>query len=49
MPIDQAMKQVSSGNALPTRAQTAPGKLSDYAISSPTAMSSGRESEKRLQ
>ena len=49
IPIDQAIKQVSSGNALPTRAQTAPGKLSDYAISLPTAMSSGRESEKRLQ
>lgn len=49
MPIDQAIKQVSSGNALPARTQAAPGKLSDYAISSPTAMSSGRESEKRVQ
>lgn len=49
MPIDQAIKQVSSGNALPARAQTAPGKLSDYAISLPTASSSGRESEKRVQ
>jgi hypothetical protein len=49
MPIDQAIKQVSSGNALPVRAQTAPGKLSDYAISLPTASSSGRETEKRVQ
>jgi len=49
MPIDQAIKQVSSGNALPVRAQTAPGKLSDYAITLPTASSSGRESEKRVQ
>jgi hypothetical protein len=49
MSIDQAIKQVLSGNALASRAQTAPGKLSDYAISSPTAMSSGRESEKRVQ
>lgn len=49
MPIDQAIKQVSSGNALPARTQNAPSKLSDYAISLPTAMSSGRESEKRVQ
>ncbi len=47
--IDQAMQQVVSGEGLPTRAKTAPGKLQDYAISLPTASSSGRESEKRLQ
>jgi len=47
--IDQAMKQVVSGEGLPTRAKTAPGKLQDYAITSPTAWSSGRETEKRLQ
>jgi len=49
MPIDQAIKQVSSGNALPSRAQNAPGKLSDYAITLPTDMSSGRETFKRVQ
>jgi len=49
MPIDQAMKQVVSGNALPARAQTAPGKLQDYAISLPSDSSSGRETIKRLQ
>jgi hypothetical protein len=49
MPIDQAMKQVTSGSGLPSRAQTAPGKLEDYAISLPTAASSGRETAKRVQ
>ena len=49
IPIDQAMKQVVSGEGLPTRAKTPPGKLQDYAITSPTAWSSGRETEKRLQ
>jgi hypothetical protein len=49
VPIDQAIQQVVSGEGLPTRAQTAPSKLHDYAISLPTAWSSGRETEKRLQ
>jgi hypothetical protein len=49
VPIDQAMKQVVSGNALPARAQTAPGKLQDYAISLPSDSSSGRETIKRVQ
>jgi hypothetical protein len=49
IPIDQAIRQIVSGQGLPTRAQTAPGKLQDYAISLPTASSSGRETEKRLQ
>ena len=49
MPIDQAMKQIVSGGGLPTRAQTAPGKLQDYAISLPTDSSSGRETIKRVQ
>ena len=49
VPIDQAIQQVVSGEGLPTRAKTAPGKLHDYAISLPTAWSSGRETEKRLQ
>ena len=49
IPIDQAIQQVVSGEGLPTRSKTAPGKLQDYAISLPTAASSGRETEKRLQ
>ena len=49
VPIDQAIQQVVSGEGLPTRAKTAPSKLHDYAISLPTAWSSGRETEKRLQ
>lgn len=49
MPIDQAMKQVATGGALPARTQTAPGKLQDYALSLPSASSSGRETIKRLQ
>ena len=47
--IKQAMDQVVSGQGLPTRAKTAPGKLDDYAISMPTAWSSGRETEKKRQ
>jgi hypothetical protein len=48
MPIQQAMDKISSGG-LPTRVKGPAGKLSDYAISMPTASSSGREVEKRLQ
>lgn len=40
MPIEQAMDKVVTGTN---------GKLSDYAIKMPTASSSGRETEKRLQ
>ena len=49
IPIDQAIQQVVSGEGLPTRAKTAPEKLRDYAPSVPTAWSSGRETEKRMQ
>lgn len=49
IPIDQAIDQVVSGGGLPTRTQTAPGKLIDYAISMPTAWSSARETEKKKQ
>lgn len=49
MPIEQAMEKVISGEGLPTRVKGPGGKLSDYAISMPTASSSGREVEKRLQ
>ena len=48
MPIDQAMKQIIS-SGLPTRVKGPGGKLSDYAIGTPTAWSSGRVVEKRLQ
>jgi hypothetical protein len=46
MPIDQAMKQILSGEGLPARTKQAPGKLDDYAISIPTDTSSGRETVK---
>ena len=49
MPIDQAMKQIVSGEGLPSRTKQAPGKLEDYAISMPSDMSSGRETIKKLQ
>ena len=48
IPIDEAMKKIVS-QGLPTRAKGPAGKLNDYAISMPTAVSSGRETEKRLQ
>jgi len=50
MPIDAAIDKVLSGEGLPTRVKgSSTGKLSDYAISMPTAASSGRETEKRVQ
>jgi len=49
IPIDQAMKQVVSGAGLPARTQNAPGKPQDYAVGLPSAWSSGRVNEKRLQ
>ena len=48
IPIDEAMKRIVS-QGLPTKAQDPAGKLQDYAIKMPTASSSGRETEKRLQ
>jgi hypothetical protein len=48
MPIDAAIDKVVA-EGLPSSVQGAPQKLSDYAISMPTAQSSGRETEKRLQ
>ena len=48
IPIKDAITKVVSGQGLPSRAVQAPGKLEDYAISSPTAASSGRVSEKRV-
>ena len=49
IPISEAIKKVVSGEGLPARTKEAPTKLADYAISMPTAASSGRVSEKRLQ
>jgi hypothetical protein len=49
IPIDEAINKVVSGTGLPARTGTAPAKLEDYAVSVPTAASSGRVSEKRLQ
>ena len=46
IPIDDAIRKIVS-EASQTKGQ--PGKLQDYAISMPTAASSGRETEKRLQ
>ena len=48
MPIDKAMEKVVS-DGLPSSVKGPGGKLIDYAISMPTAASSGRETEKRLQ
>jgi hypothetical protein len=48
MPINQAMEKIVS-EGLPSRVKGPGGKLSDYAISTPTAWSSGRVVEKRLQ
>ena len=49
MPIQEAIDKVVSGEGLPSRVKGPAGKLTDYAISIPTAASSGRETEKRLQ
>src|SRR5262249_37369913 len=49
IPINDAIKQVVAGEGLPARTREAPNDLRDYAIGSPTAASSGRVSEKRLQ
>jgi hypothetical protein len=49
VPIDEAMKRILSGGGLPSRVKGPGGKFSDYAIGVPTAQSSGRETEKRLQ
>lgn len=48
IPIEDAMKKIVS-QGLPTRTRGPAGKLDDYAISLPTAASSGRETEKRRQ
>ena len=49
IPINQAIEKVVSGTGLPTSAKDASSKLHDHAISMPTAASSGRETERKLQ
>jgi len=49
IPIDVAIDKIVSGEGLPSRVKGQGGKWQDYAISMPTATSSGREVEKRLQ
>jgi len=48
MPIDAAIDKIVS-EGLGSKAKQPNGKLNDYAIKMPTASSSGRETEKRLQ
>ena len=48
MPIDAAIDKIVS-EGLPSKPKQPNGKLNDYAIKMPTASSSGRETEKRLQ
>ncbi|HEX5603308.1 MAG TPA: hypothetical protein VFX63_12185 [Pyrinomonadaceae bacterium] len=48
MPIDAAMDKIVS-EGLGSKAKQPNAKLNDYAIKMPTASSSGRETEKRLQ
>jgi hypothetical protein len=49
MSIDAAIDKVVSGEGLPTRDKGTPRKIEEHAISMPTAASSGREMEKKLQ
>jgi hypothetical protein len=48
MPIDAAIDKIVS-EGLPSKVKEPDRKLSDFAIGMPTASSSGREAEKRLQ
>jgi len=48
MPITDAMKKVAS-EGLPSKIKGGDGKLEDYAVRLPTAASSGRATEKRVQ
>ena len=48
MPIDTAIDKIVS-ESLPSKVKEPGKKLSDFAIGMPTASSSGREAEKRLQ
>jgi hypothetical protein len=48
MPIKGAIEKVVSGQGLPARATEGTANLEENAITSPTAASSGRVSEKRV-
>jgi hypothetical protein len=48
MPIDAAINKIVS-EGLPSKVKEPGKKLSDFAVSMPTASSSGREIEKRVQ
>ena len=48
MPIKDAIDKIAA-QGLPSRVKGTGGKLNDYAVGMPTASSSGRETEKRLQ
>ena len=48
MPISEAIKKIAV-EGLPARASSSSGNFNDFAVSVPTAASSGRVSEKRLQ
>lgn len=48
MPINDAIKKVAS-EGLPSKIKGGSGKLEDYAVGMPTAASSGRATEKRVQ
>ncbi len=50
LPIEQAMQRVVEGQGLPSRPQQgSPREMTDYAIDTPTAASSGRVTEKGKQ
>ena len=50
LPIEQAMQRVVEGQGLPSRPQQgAPHEMTDYTISTPTAASAGRVTEKEKQ
>ncbi len=49
MPIDDAIKKIVADGKLPVHAQEGKTKLDDYAISTPTAASSGQVEERRKQ
>lgn len=49
IPIDKAIEKVAAAETLPGHSAVLPRKLQDYAIRMPTAASSGREMEKKLQ
>jgi hypothetical protein len=49
LPIDEAIKKIVLEGKLPVRSKDGSVKLEDYAIATPTAASSGKETERRTQ